>query len=491
MEDRARIALNALTSRNTALARQSLLVPRALDAALSPGDVSTEPPLSSSPRVQFSAEDDVKIMTPTLTPSSTVEGGEDVASIERPPSALSFQSDISTPSSENSIATSPVFKTLASRLSFWSRLSKRTTTPDTQTPNLSEFPLMDVIQPTSLAEEREALDKLIKEQEEPAKVVEAIVNATAPPPATTEEKHKELEDKVIREVIRELTKGGMYFAYTFDITRSLQHKQEQVAKSRKRNDLLQGLGAISPPPENSSRISYHPKLDGGEVVPLAEPNPTLPLWRRVDRQFWWNECMAKPFIDAGVHPYVLPIMQGYFQAAVLPIPVNDEGIKVEGEDFGEEEVIMADYIIVSRRSRYRAGLRYQRRGVDEEAHVANFVETEAIMRIEVRISSLRSVMNTSHTRNRGTSIRMCSAMYRFEAQVSPLLTNFLLNKKNDLILAVPLFWTQSGYSLKPPPVLAPDRTHDQNLEALSKHFKRTLPLYGPHVCLLLPVSVGG
>jgi hypothetical protein len=42
-----------------------------------------------------------------------------------------------------------------------------------------------------------------------------------------------------------------------------------------------------------------------------------------------------------------------------------------------------DYIIMSRRSRDRAGLRYQRRGVDDAAHVANFVETETITRVEV------------------------------------------------------------------------------------------------------------
>ena len=38
---------------------------------------------------------------------------------------------------------------------------------------------------------------------------------------------------------------------------------------------------------------------------------------------------------------------------------------------------------MSRRSRDRAGLRYQRRGVDDAAHVANFVETETITRVEV------------------------------------------------------------------------------------------------------------
>lgn len=53
------------------------------------------------------------------------------------------------------------------------------------------------------------------------------------------------------------------------------------------------------------------------------------------------------------------------------------------DTIADESDIVVDYIIVSRRSRYRAGLRYQRRGIDDDAHVANFVETETIMRVEV------------------------------------------------------------------------------------------------------------
>ncbi len=47
-----------------------------------------------------------------------------------------------------------------------------------------------------------------------------------------------------------------------------------------------------------------------------------------------------------------------------------------------------DYIIMSRRSRDRAGLRYQRRGIDDTAHVANFVETETITRVDVRNATI-------------------------------------------------------------------------------------------------------
>ena len=43
---------------------------------------------------------------------------------------------------------------------------------------------------------------------------------------------------------------------------------------------------------------------------------------------------------------------------------------------------------MSRRSRDRAGLRYQRRGIDDTAHVANFVETETITRVDVRNATI-------------------------------------------------------------------------------------------------------
>ena len=55
----------------------------------------------------------------------------------------------------------------------------------------------------------------------------------------------------------------------------------------------------------------------------------------------------------------------------------------EPETTESGDAAIVDYIILSRRSKNRAGLRYQRRGIDDDAHVANFVETETIMRVEV------------------------------------------------------------------------------------------------------------
>lgn len=66
----------------------------------------------------------------------------------------------------------------------------------------------------------------------------------------------------------------MYFSHTFDITRSLQHKQE--------------IAALSASPNKEAPPAF------------IEPSLHLPLWRRADRRFWWNAHLMAPFVEAGV-----------------------------------------------------------------------------------------------------------------------------------------------------------------------------------------------
>lgn len=82
-------------------------------------------------------------------------------------------------------------------------------------------------------------------------------------------------------------------------------------------------------------------------------------------------------------------MQGFFQVAKFKIPPDPTTHDTE---------VMVDYIIASRRSRDRAGLRYQRRGIDDDAHVANFVETETIVRVDVSWVYLIICIVTKYTR---------------------------------------------------------------------------------------------
>lgn len=63
----------------------------------------------------------------------------------------------------------------------------------------------------------------------------------------------------------------------------------------------QGVSASEVPPANSRSNEGGPRKEPDYAIsPLAEPQSNLPLWRRVDRKFWWNEVMAKPFTEAGV-----------------------------------------------------------------------------------------------------------------------------------------------------------------------------------------------
>ena len=77
-----------------------------------------------------------------------------------------------------------------------------------------------------------------------------------------------------------------------DITRCLQHKRDQVFKANRHSALLADLKI------SERDLLSEPPKDG--VDPLVEPSPMLPLWRRVDKQFWWNEWLSKLFVDAGV-----------------------------------------------------------------------------------------------------------------------------------------------------------------------------------------------
>ncbi|KAI0054006.1 hypothetical protein FA95DRAFT_1551790 [Auriscalpium vulgare] len=418
-EDRAEAVLQSLAAANAARARMSLIA--------SPSDFSSAPDAdsdadtgSTEPRVKFANDHEVKIMTPAANAEFAVPG--------RPASPSSFASGASTPSSEYSVNSSPVVKTLADRLSFWSRVSKRP----------SYTPVSDDAQAPDTPGEELGIEE---GAEEPHVVLNGILSATAPPPETLEEKTSELEEKILRQTVKDFSKGEMYFAYNFDITRSLQHKQDQIAKAQKQEALLAELHVLDKSDPKTPQTA-----DLGEKVDvLAEPSPTLPLWRRVDRQFWWNEHLSRAFIDAGLHSYVLPIIQGYFQVASFLVPRDVQS--------PETDVVQVEYIMMSRRSRDRAGLRYQRRGVDDDAHVANFVETETIVRINRE--GLTNVF--SYVQIRGS---------------------------------IPLFWSQAGYGLKPPPLLATNQTHEQHLDVLRRHFKRTIPAYGPHTIVNLAEQHG-
>lgn len=144
------------------------------------------------------------------------------------------------------------------------------------------------------------------------------------------------------------------------------------------------------------------------------------------------------------------LQQGFAQQTSFSLPVK------AGSD--ETSFVSIDLVLLSRRSVERPGLRYQRRGVNSQGSVANFVETEFIVKA-VREGATHVA---SFVQTRGSSPSFCDRVTCHRADLSRAI--------------VPVFWSQSPWSLKPPPVL--ERSHADSLKALEKHFQKQCALYG-------------
>ncbi|KAK3994705.1 Phosphatidylinositide phosphatase SAC2 [Cladorrhinum sp. PSN332] len=216
-------------------------------------------------------------------------------------------------------------------------------------------------------------------------------------------------------------------------------------------------------------FSYDYDITRSLANPKVPATAFIPLHAHVDPNFFWNRNVIQPFIDAGIDSLALPLMQGFvgqtsFVVDSHPPQVDEEGAKesVELSNFSPPhpgsnpgspppEKSTADMrpsekkfdiTIISRRSVKRAGLRYLRRGIDEEGNVANSVETEQIL------SSSDATWDPK------------AKVYSF-VQIRG---------------SFPLFFSQSPYSLKPVPVL--QHSPDSNYAALKKHFDGLRQKYG-------------
>jgi hypothetical protein len=181
---------------------------------------------------------------------------------------------------------------------------------------------------------------------------------------------------------------------------------------------------------------------------FTESNSHMPLWKQFEPQFFWNRHLIGPFIDAGQDSLVLPLIQGFVGQRQFSVSQSEAQQKdaVEGTeltDFNDNEthadVIEHDFtlMLISRRSTKRAGLRYLRRGVDDQGNVANCVESEQML------SSQDLEKTFSLVQVRGS---------------------------------MPLFFSQSPYSFKPTPVMFGSELANQ--AAFRAHFETLASRYG-------------
>lgn len=191
------------------------------------------------------------------------------------------------------------------------------------------------------------------------------------------------------------------------------------------------------------------------------------LYQQADPFYFWNHNIIQPFIDAGIDSLALPLMKGFvgqrtFTVDSQPPQADEYKNSMEMRDWATNwsstasnpssppaEVVpeetrssetQFDITVISRRSIKRAGLRYLRRGIDDDGNCANSVETEQILSPKVPGAD--------------------SKVYSF-LQVRG---------------SIPVFFTQSPYSLKPTPMF--QHSDDANFLALKKHFDRLHQQYG-------------
>lgn len=202
---------------------------------------------------------------------------------------------------------------------------------------------------------------------------------------------------------------------------------------------------------------------------LIKVEGTDSVWNTSDEQFFWNRYMIRDFIELSrsdniVNFFICVILHGFISIKSVPACLNIHGNYVEKGIMASEMIVNADtqdrhmvdsiknvetdnnkalsrqrnsdyqLALISRRSVYRAGTRYRRRGCDEDGNCANFVETEQIFRSGKHVTSVLTI--------RGS---------------------------------IPLFWYQTGLNYRPPPMFS--RSDNENHNAFSKHFLKLMETY--------------
>ncbi|CAE6359255.1 unnamed protein product [Rhizoctonia solani] len=216
---------------------------------------------------------------------------------------------------------------------------------------------------------------------------------------------------------------NFYFSYTYDVTSTLQHN---LTKSGYKT-----CPQVSKTPYFNDRYAWNHHLLLN-AFPLHEDNGGPGDWK------------AKS-------PWVIPMIYGHVDQAKLNV-------------YGRIIYIT----LIARRSRHFAGVRYLKRGVDEEGNVANEVETEQIVSEASTTGFYAPPERFREGINKTGWVRVPNPKY----------TSYVQHRGS-----IPIFWTQDTTNLNPKPPIE-ITVVDPFYAPAGRHFDRLFARYGTPIMVL-------
>ena len=204
----------------------------------------------------------------------------------------------------------------------------------------------------------------------------------------------ELDKKILREALAELTNGAMYYSQDFDLTRCTQTRWQLLREEKLAAKAKSKSPKAAQRPDGRNVQAGQAEEDVSIDMRTEEPLSSTSLAQRADKRFWWNNWLCRPLMDAGVsrscdgtasllmselqlEAFVTVLMQGFVQVQSVTLVAE---ANTEQKSATSVELSLA---VISRRSVERPGLRYQRRGINAAGGVANFTETELVLSCRV------------------------------------------------------------------------------------------------------------
>lgn len=202
------------------------------------------------------------------------------------------------------------------------------------------------------------------------------------------------ESEYLKLLKMQLDKATLYFSYTYDLTNSFQRNA--------------GINT--------------------------------PSWKTADTRFFWNHYLTEELQelstrDASIAEFIQPVIYGYVKAV-------DRILRATPISVG----------LITRRSRFRAGTRYFRRGIDEQGNVGNFNETEQLLVVQTNTNAVTHLFSFLQTRG-----------------------------------SVPVYWAEINNLRYKPKLVVKEGS---SLDAAAKHFTEQVKIYGDNYLVNLVNQTG-